>query len=98
VDALARWRNAMDLTGDPSVVVASGKVAPVTYTNLNVSYRVPQKTGNLGVYLNVQNLFDEGAPPANFYGTQANVGLFGGYAIGDDPIGRYYNVGLKYEF
>jgi iron complex outermembrane receptor protein len=96
LDVLTRWRSALALTGDPSVIVSGAKVPSVTYTNLNVGYRVPQS--NLDVYLNVQNVFDEGAPPANYYGTQANVGLFGGYAIGDDPIGRYYSLGLRYQF
>ena len=27
-----------------------------------------------------------------------NTGLFGGFAPGDDAIGRYYNLGLRVRF
>ena len=43
------------------------------------------------------NLFNSGAPVANFYALAANVGTFGGFANGDDIIGRYYNAGVRLE-
>jgi outer membrane receptor protein involved in Fe transport len=84
------------LVGDDTLVTSGQTVSSVSYSNLSLNYRVPRYQG-LSLLLTVQNLLDEGAPPANFYGTQANVGLFGGFAIGDDPVGRFWTAGLRYR-
>jgi iron complex outermembrane recepter protein len=47
------------------------------------------------VFLNVQNLLDKTPPPAAFYSAQTQPGQFGGFAVGDDPIGRYWTLGLR---
>ena len=52
----------------------------------------------MSFYLSAQNLFDKIGPPANFQGSQVNIGLFGGFAIGDDPVGRYFTAGFKLKF
>ena len=48
------------------------------------------------VYLNVTNLFNRQPPPAALYG-QGAPGQFGGFAIGDDPVGAYYTVGFRHR-
>ena len=67
-------------------------------SNLNLNYRVAAVKGELDVFLNVQNLFNKKPPPANFYGTMANTGQFGGWATSDDIVGRYYTAGARYKF
>jgi iron complex outermembrane recepter protein len=49
------------------------------------------------LFLNVQNLFNQQPTPAASGGPQGRPGNFGGYAPGDDPIGRYYSVGVRYK-
>jgi outer membrane receptor protein involved in Fe transport len=97
-DVLTRQRGSLAMTGDPSLITTGQKVPAVSYTNLTLNYGVPQGTGKLDVYLNVQNLFNEPAPPANVNSTPVQIGLLGGFAIGDDPIGRYYSLGLRFKF
>jgi iron complex outermembrane receptor protein len=46
----------------------------------------------------VQNLFNRIPPGANFSGTQQNPGQFGGFPIGDDPVGRYFVAGLRFKY
>ncbi len=98
IDLLTRWRSSLALTGDPTVITTGESVPSVSYTNLTLKYNVLQNKGNMDVFLNVQNLFDEGAPPANVNTTPTQIGLLGGFAIGDDPVGRFYTAGLRYKF
>ena len=92
-----RWRNSMAMIGDPSVVTNGVPIPGVTFSNVNVNYRVKAGTGTLDLFLNVQNVFNQLPPPANFYGTASNTGQFGGWAVGDDIMGRYYTFGLRYK-
>ncbi len=99
VSLTERWRSAMQLepdgincgTGTQSqpCVFPSGAPSYAT-TNINLSYQIG-KPGN-EVYLNVRNLFDKLATPV--------VGLSGsnGYAQSDDPVGRYFTVGIRTRF
>jgi outer membrane receptor protein involved in Fe transport len=97
LDLMHRWRSSLGLTPDPTAV-SIGRVKSAQYTTINVGYRVLAASHPLDLFLNVQNLFDKEPPPANFNGTAGSPGLFGGFPIGDDPIGRYYTAGLKYQF
>jgi outer membrane receptor protein involved in Fe transport len=101
VDVQTRYRNNMAMIGDPSVATTGTPVPGATYTNTTFNYRLPLNMGTEGkldMYVNVANLFNSGAPVANFYGTAANIGTFGGFAIGDDIIGRYYTAGVRLQF
>jgi outer membrane receptor protein involved in Fe transport len=98
VDWQTRWRNNMAMIGDPSLITTGIPIPSATFTNLNVNYRLPVGAAQLDMFLAVSNLFNAQAPPANFYGTMANTGQFGGFAVGDDPIGRYFTAGLRYKF
>jgi outer membrane receptor protein involved in Fe transport len=86
------------MIGDPSLRTDGTPISSVWFSNLSVTYRPQGALEGLDVSLNVQNLFDKEPPPANFYGTAANTGQFGGFAAGDDVIGRYYTAGLRYHF
>jgi outer membrane receptor protein involved in Fe transport len=96
-DLQTRFRNSMAMIGDPSLATNGVPIPSASFSNLNLNYRTPAANGELEVFLNVQNLFDKKPPPANFYGTAATTGQFGGFAIGDDVIGRYFTAGVRYK-
>ncbi len=98
VDLMQRWRNKLKLSGDPTVVWAAGQGTIKSYgqTSLNVAYQLPGASqGSSELFLNVQNLFDAKAPAANATGSSTAPGGFAGFAITDDPIGRYFTVGFR---
>ncbi len=97
-DLQTRWRNSMSMIGDTSVNTRGDRVPSFWTSNLNLNYRLQVAGGDMDMFLNVQNLLDKKPPPANFFGTLANVGQFGGWAIGDDIVGRYYTAGVRYKF
>jgi len=91
-----RYRSSLAFTGDPTQLVSSANTPAVAYTNLNLSFDVPLKSGNYAqFFFNVQNLFNRMPDPAAFLGANGNVGVFGGYAQGDDPIGRFFSAGFR---
>jgi outer membrane receptor protein involved in Fe transport len=96
VDVMERWRSRLAISNE---VPTTGPVTgPVAYTNLTLTYGIKlQDASDLQVYLNAQNVFDRKPPPAAFSGSQLITGQFGGFAIGDDPIGAYYMIGLRYR-
>ena len=89
VGVVERWRSAMALEPSGLGIFPGGAPAYAT-TNINVSYQVG-RPGN-EVYLNVRNLFDKLPAP--------NIGLSSsaGFAMIDDPIGRYFTVGFRSRF
>jgi outer membrane receptor protein involved in Fe transport len=101
VDVQERWRSP--LAWGPKYAPPSTLFFPmpdipsVWYTNLNLSYLFEREGGSqIEVYANVNNLFNRQPPPASFFGNAA-PGNFGGFAIGDDPVGAYYTVGFRYR-
>jgi outer membrane receptor protein involved in Fe transport len=95
VDVMERWRSRLKISNEqPETGPDTGSVA---YTNLTLTYDLKMDRGDLQTFLNVQNLLDRKPPPAAFSGSQLITGQFGGFAIGDDPIGRYYMLGLRYR-
>jgi iron complex outermembrane receptor protein len=97
VDVMERWRSALAVSADPTQVTTGG-VKSFATTNLNIDYRIKLTSGTMNVYFNVQNLFNRIPPGANFSGTQQNPGQFGGFPIGDDPVGRYFVAGLRFNY
>ena len=98
VDVLQRWRNDLNISGDPTVTFLNGQDSIEAYsqTSLNVSYQLPESSFGRGeIYFNVQNLFDAKPPAANATGTQNTPGGVGGFVVMDDPIGRYFTVGFR---
>lgn len=103
LDAIYRWRNAMKLWGDtnPAVVWASGQnhVAPYGQLGLNASWSFEAMSAGKGeFFVNVQNVFNAIPPVANAPGTSTGPGGFGGWAMTDDPVGRYFTAGVRLKF
>jgi outer membrane receptor protein involved in Fe transport len=97
IDVMERWRSALAVSADPTQVT-TGRVKSFATTNLNIDYRIKLGAGAANLYFNVQNLFNKVPPGANFSGTQQNPGMFGGFPIGDDPVGRYFVAGLRLAY
>jgi iron complex outermembrane recepter protein len=97
VNLMERWRSAMKLSGDPTQVWINNHVDAVAYTDLNLSYRTGWLAGEAELFLNVANLFDKDPPPAAAAGSGTIPGQYGGWSVGDDPIGRYFTLGLRYR-
>jgi outer membrane receptor protein involved in Fe transport len=96
VDVSERWRSRLSYTGDPTQVVSSADASSVAYTNLNLAWNLRFGAGHTGqVYFNVQNLFNRQPPTVAFIPGNGAVGTFSGFAQGDDPIGRYFTIGLR---
>jgi outer membrane receptor protein involved in Fe transport len=98
INVMERWRSALGITADPTQYAKGAATPAYATTNLNLSFKIPSGSHEAEFFVNVANLFDHIAPPANFGGSQGNIGLFGGFAIGDDPIGRYFTVGTRFKF
>jgi outer membrane receptor protein involved in Fe transport len=94
IDLQQKHRNAMDLNGDSTLYVACCKVKPITYYEANFSYKTTLPIGDTEFFLNVQNILDTDPPPAAPPGN-TTPGLMGGWAIGDDPLGRSVVVGFR---
>jgi iron complex outermembrane receptor protein len=96
IDVSERWRSPLSFTGDPNQVVSTPNAPAVAYTNLNLAwnFRVGgERTGQL--FFNVQNVFNRQPPTTAFIAGNGAVGLFSGFAQGDDPIGRYFTFGVR---
>jgi outer membrane receptor protein involved in Fe transport len=90
-----RWRSGLKYTPEAQIVVASPDIKPVGYTNLNLGYSPQVGSGNLDLFFNVVNAFNTDPPQAAFYLNPNPAG--GDVAAGDDVIGRYYTVGLRWK-
>jgi outer membrane receptor protein involved in Fe transport len=97
IDILERWRNALKLSGDPTVTFVAGdnRIEPYAQTSLNVAYTVNKQ---FELSLNIQNLFDADPPVGNAAGTGGQPGYFGGFAATDDVVGRYFTVAARVKF
>ena len=91
-----RFRSNLAYTGDPTQIFSTPNAPAIFYTNLNLAWNFKAGAGRTGqLFFNVQNLFDKQPPPIAFLGANGSVGTFGGFAQGDDPVGRYFTVGLR---
>ncbi len=83
-----RYRGSMKASAVPTDVYVAGdrRVNSISYTDFNLIYRL--KAGN-ELYLNVRNAFDQ--MPQGVAGLSSGAG----YPGIDDPIGRYYTVGIR---
>jgi outer membrane receptor protein involved in Fe transport len=96
VNASERWRSRLAFSGDPTQIVSSPDAPAIAYTNVNLGWNFDAGAGRKAqLFFNVQNLFNRQPPPIAFLGGNGAVGTFGGFAQGDDPIGRYFTVGLR---
>jgi outer membrane receptor protein involved in Fe transport len=98
VAVLEQVRSKISWTNDPAFVFSNAPIPPVAYTALNLTYQMSRDWGTSEVFLNIQNLFNTQPTPLAGSQANANVGTFGGFALGDDPIGRYFNLGVRLRF
>ena len=90
-----RWRSGLKFSPETNIIVASPDIKPVAYTNVNLTYSPKVGAGRLDTFLNVVNAFNTDPPQASFYLNPNPAG--GDVAAGDDVIGRYYTVGVRWR-
>jgi outer membrane receptor protein involved in Fe transport len=93
VTVLERWRSTLRATYDPNVLLQTPELPSLAYTTLNIAYTRDTKLGNMNLFLNVTNLFNK-FPTVYYIGGNGNTQ---GLPEGDDPIGRYYTLGLRFK-
>lgn len=86
-----RYRGEMKATAVPTDNYVAGftRVNSIAYTDVNLMYRWRAGTE---IYINVRNLFDK--MPQGVAGLSAGSGFPGI----DDPIGRYYSMGVRLRY
>jgi outer membrane receptor protein involved in Fe transport len=104
IDWQTRWRDKLHYitlasnctpTTTGCFALPSTDVPSVAYSDLNLSYQLDGPfNGQTTAYLNIRNVFNQQAPIAG--GTSA-FPTPGGYAFGDDPLGRFFYVGFRYR-
>jgi iron complex outermembrane receptor protein len=92
-----RYRNAVKQNGSPLLFFAYGKQPPTFYTDLSVNYKLTALGAGLETFLNIRNVFNKQPDPWASTGGNSQIGSFGGWLQGDDPLGRYYIAGLRYK-
>jgi iron complex outermembrane recepter protein len=95
VDIQQRWAGPVDWNADRTIVYAEPRLPSVAYTNLTLSYQLKRTQ----MFFSVQNLFDRDPTPFGSIavGSPGVPGLFGGFMNGEDTIGRYYTIGIRYR-
>lgn len=97
IDLLERYRGPVNLNGDESLNVVNNRVRSFATTNLTTTFDLPSSFGNAQLSFNVSNLFDAKAPAAAYTGNGTRAGLRDGFVLGDDVIGRYFNIALRFR-
>jgi outer membrane receptor protein involved in Fe transport len=98
IDWMTRWRSRLHMSSDPTLVeLVPIRASSVMFSNLNLAYRLLQQRGQVDINLGIQNVFNQ-LPPITSTAATANLpGNTGGYVLGDDPVGRYYSLGVRYR-
>jgi outer membrane receptor protein involved in Fe transport len=98
VDWQVRYLSSQARSGNPQQIYADPDLPAIWYHDLNVTYRFKAVGHDLQAFLIVNNLFDQ-APRISPSTTFTGIPGFGSqYVTGDDPIGRYYTVGLRMRY
>ena len=89
------WRNSLKESGVPGQVWINNSVASFGTTDLTLTYDLEKRLGigDTQVFLTVQNLFDKVPPPSAYYGSGTSAGYY--YEFVDDPVGRYFTLGIR---
>lgn len=102
IDFMYRWRNRLKLSGNLSdlFLPGQGTIDPYGQAALNFSWKIPDAgiAKESEFFINVQNLFNADPPIGNQTNTGNGAGGFGGFATSDDPIGRYFTLGVRVKF
>ena len=83
--------------GSPVLFFTLGKMPPVWYTDLTLDYKLTPGTSDMNVFLNVRNLFNKQPDPYAASGANAQIGSLGGYIPGEDIVGRYFTLGVRFK-
>jgi outer membrane receptor protein involved in Fe transport len=92
ISAQERWRGPLRQNGAAGLFFADGLVPPAAYTDVTFDYAFNTA---LSAFLNIQNLFNTPPAPWSSAGGSLQPNYLGGFAQGDDIIGRYFTVGLR---
>ena len=94
IDIQQRWRSKQWYNSNRALVYDAPGIPSDTWTNLTLGYRM----GDANFYLSIKNLFNNKPTPyGNIGGSSGVPGLFGGYPPGDDQLGRFFNIGVRYR-
>jgi outer membrane receptor protein involved in Fe transport len=97
VTVLQRWRNRLQIDG-AGLTWIDNRIAAFATTALAVSIDTRSAGINGVLKLNVQNLFDADPPGAAYSGFGSIPGARGGWAEGDNPVGRYFTAAFALKF
>ena len=98
INVMERWRSSLAWTPTPAQqIVSNSRIPSVGYTDLTLSYLMHPADSQLEVFFNVQNLFNKQPPPGAYLGANGAVGQFGGFVYGDDPMGAYFTLGVRFR-
>lgn len=105
IDVVERWRSSLrqstlpeeNSPNFPGSYYAIPKVPSVAYTDLTLTAFIGgDKSKQL--YFTVQNVFDKKPPVYLIAGFSGTPGFQYPSVVGDDVIGRYFNVGARFKF
>lgn len=93
IDILEKYHGKTRWNSDRTQVYSPPYLPSAAYTNVTLTYNL----GPASYYLTVENAFDKQPTPYGNNGGSSGVpGLFGGFVPGDDAIGRYYTLGVRF--
>lgn len=96
-DAQVRYYSKQARSEDPSLVFADPPLPSVFYTDLGLSQRLKFGEREFELFFNVSNLFDKD-PRVSPSTTRVGIPGTGNPAVnGDDIVGRYYTLGLRFK-
>ena len=93
-----RFRGGVTQNGNTVLVFVQNRVPAAWYADMNLNYKFRRFGSDMSLSLNIRNLFDTPPVPWASTGGTGQIGTFGGWLQGDDPIGRYFKVGLSAKF
>lgn len=94
---LQRWRSGLRAYYDPAIRLVEADMPSLATATVNLNYKFEASRAGRGeVFLNVRNLFDK--YPTSYYSgqvTQPSSQPF--FPEGDDTIGRYFTLGVRWQ-
>ena len=96
IDIAEKWASGVWWNPDFSLIYSEPSIPSKAYTAMTLSY--DSQPLNTQFYFSINNVFDEQPTPYGGIGGASGVpGLFGGYIPGEDLLGRYFTLGLRYR-
>ncbi len=97
INVRERWRSKVSAASTAGAIYAEPKkFATAAYTDATITYSAGEsRVGRSELYLSIQNVWNK--KPVAAAGSIGNtrIGATGGFVLGDDPIGRYFTLGLR---